>query len=324
MDNIYIFSDGELRKKNNTIEFISKNNKKILPINNVQDIKVFSNVSFNNKFLALLTKYKIALHVFSYYKNYMGSYIPDDLNYEGKTLLNQVNNYQIYEKRLYLAKMIIFSAINNMKNNLKLYKINYDENKIKKIIIKLNEVESTDQIMIVEAEFRRFYYSNFDNIINNKNFKFEKRSKRPPQNEINSVISFGNSVFYSECVRIINKVRLFNCIGYLHSNERNNSLSLDISEIFKPIIIDRLVFDLFKNNEFNKKDFQKMKNGIYLSTSGKKKFIKSYDEKLKETFILNNNNKHISYRELIENELYSLKNYINKQEPNYIPFMERM
>ncbi|BBE30580.1 CRISPR-associated endonuclease Cas1 [Tepiditoga spiralis] len=324
MDNIYIFSNGELKRKNNTIEFITKERKKILPINNIQDIKVFSNVKFNDSFLHLLSKYKIVMHMFSYYKNYLGSYIPDNLNYEGKTLINQVNSYQIYEERINLVKMILFAAMNNMRSNFKLYKMKYDEEKIKNMILKLNEIESVDILMIIEAEFRRYYYSFFDKIINNDNFKFEKRLKRPPENEINSVISFGNSVFYSECVRTINNVGLFNSIGYLHSNDRKNALSLDISEIFKPLIVDRIVFDMFKENEFKKSDFENKKHGIYLNKSGKQKFIKSYDEKLSQTIYLKNLKKYVSYKELIGIDLYRLKKYINKKSTNYIPYMEEV
>ena len=320
MDTIYIFSNGELKKKDNTIELITNKGKKTLPINNINDIKVFSNVKFNNKFLALLTKYKVIMHIFSYYQNYLGSYVPYNTNYEGKTIINQVNHHQIYEERLKIAKALIFSAMKNMLKNLNESKIIIDNEKKDTLILRLLNSESIEAVMVYEAEFRRMYYSKFDEIMNGSKFKFKKRSKRPPKNEINSVISFGNTIMYTDLLRVINKVGLSNSIGYIHSSDRKNTLNLDVSEIFKPIIIDKIVFEMFKNNKFNKTDFVGVKNGIYLSDNGKKKFIVRYNEKLDETIKLNN--RFVSYKELMEIELYKLKKYLNGKEFDYKPYME--
>ena len=97
--------------------------------------------------------------------------------------------------------------------------------------------------MGIEGNIRQVYYDAFDLILND--FEMGGRTKQPPRNEVNALISFGNMMCYSQCLRAIHQTQLNPTVSYLHTpSERRYSLALDISEIFKPILVDRVIFKL--------------------------------------------------------------------------------
>src|SRR5690606_32259146 len=107
----------------------------------------------------------------------------------------------------------------------------------------LPQQNSVEELMAVEGHAREAYYSTFDYIIGDDDFRFEKRSQRPPLNRLNALISFGNSLCYTIALSEIYKTYLDPRIGYLHAtNFRRFSLNLDLAEIFKPIFVDHLIF----------------------------------------------------------------------------------
>ena len=127
--------------------------------------------------------------------------------------------------------------------------------------------------MAIEGNIRNEYYHCFNKIIKNPEFEFSIRSRRPPRDNINALISFGNSLLYTTILGEIYQTQLDPRIGYLHStNERRFTLNLDIAEIFKPIIVDRTIFSLLNKEVLTTSDFETNFNGILLSENGRKKF----------------------------------------------------
>ncbi len=123
--------------------------------------------------------------------------------------------------------------------------------------------------MGIEGRIREHYYSSFSSFLRDE-FSFDKRTKMPPQNMLNSMISFGNSLLYSTILTEVYYTQLNPLISYLHeSGERRYSLSLDISEIFKPLIVDRVIFNLINNRIIKKENFYEL-NSCYLNENGKR------------------------------------------------------
>lgn len=145
---------------------------------------------------------------------------------------------------------------------------------------------------------------------------FEQRTRRPPQNNLNTLISFGNSLIYAIVLSEIYKTHLDPRIGFLHAtNFRRFTLNLDVAEVFKPIIVDRVIFTLIGRNMISKEDFEKSTNGLVLSERGQQVFISEMENKLKSTFKHRNLGRNVSYRRLIRLELYKLsKHLIGEQE----------
>lgn len=194
-----------------------------------------------------------------------------------------------------------------MNKNLMEYGVKFD---IDNTFNNLDKCKSVDEIMGVEGSFRKYYYSNFDSTIL-KHLKFEKRTKRPPENEINALISFGNSLCYNYCLNAIKQTYLNSTISFLHEcGDRRHSLCLDLAEIFKPILIDRIIFKLVNIKVLTEKDFNRQETFCYLNESGKKKFLKELEEKLNTTFYYRKIQKNCSYKNLIKLEAYKLCKHI--------------
>ena len=307
MEKYYIFSNGELKRKDNNIYF----NDRALKIEMTSDIYLFGEVTLNTKCLNFLGQNKKAVHFFNYYGFYTGSFYPKESNVSGKLLVKQVEYFQDSEKRVELAREIIKSASDNIFRNLRYYNgrgkdLKNEMEIIKSYQLELDKAQEVNEIMGIEGNIRKVYYSTWSKIINQE-IDFEKRVKRPPDNMINTLISFINSLIYTTCLSEIYKTQLNPTISYLHSpGDRRFSLCLDITEIFKPLIVDRMIFSLLNKNMINEDDFAKDSNFYYLKDKGRKKILEEYEKKLNQTITHKELKRDVSYQTLIKLECYKL------------------
>ena len=182
---------------------------------------------------------------------------------------------------------------------------------------------SIPELMGIEGNARDMYYAAFDTIIDVDGFMFEKRTRRPPENRLNCLISFGNSMMYALALSEIYKTHLDPRIGFLHAaSSRRFSLNLDVAEIFKPIIVDRLIFSLIHKGMIKTSDFLPELNGIVMKDKARKAFVEALDEKLKTTIMHRELKRNVSYRRLIRLELYKIQKHL-MGEKQYIPFVAR-
>ena len=315
--NYYILSEGILKRKENTIYFVNEKGKKPIPINKVYSIYAYGQITFSSQVMSLLSKNGVPIHFFNYYGFYSGSYYPRETLLSGDLLVKQADYYLNIQKRLELAKLFVEGAANNILKVLAYYKI---ENNIKETLSELNSTNKITEIMNIEGRIRSEYYSKFDEILPD-DFKMEGRSRQPPKNMINSLISFGNSMMYSTVLTELYKTQLNPTISYLHEpSERRFSLSLDLSEIFKPIFVDRLIFYMVNKRMLSKKDFNEDLNCCLLNDKGRNKFIKEYNKRLEKTIKHKKLKKNVSYQRLIRLEAYKLKKHILGIE-KYDPFV---
>lgn len=326
--NIYIFSDGSLKRQDNTLKFYCEDRKRFLPVEDISDIYAFGELDINKKLLELLSQKEILMHYFNYYGYYMGTFYPREHHNSGFMILSQVKHYQDNNKRLILAKKFVEGSLNNIKQVLKYYNgrgrdLEGEIGQIDIHVASINQCETVSELMGIEGNGRDLYYQTFDNIIENKHFIFNKRTRRPPQNNLNTLISFGNTLMYTLILSEIYKTHLDPRIGYLHTtNFRRFTLNLDVSEIFKPIIVDRIIFSLIAKKVIQNKDFTKETNGIILKDRARKKFVEAFDERLKQTIKVRSLGRKVSYRRLIRLELYKLQKHF-MEEKEYIPYISR-
>jgi len=317
--NYYILKSGRLKRKDNTVFFENDDGRKIIPINDIENMYVYGEVDFNSKAVNFLFQNNIPVHLFNYYGYYTGTFYPKEKLNSGYIIVKQVENYLKYNERIYIAREIIYSASYNIVRNLK----NYVNRKpvLQEYIDRIEAIRDQfinafdiGTIMGLEGSIRNLYYEAIPIITNNK-FEFEERVKRPPDNPMNALISFGNSLIYTAVLGEIYNTQLNPTISYLHEpGERRFSLSLDISEIFKPIIIDRIIFKLINENMITHNHFLKDLNYCYLNDKGKQIFLKEFDEKMNATIEHKSLEKNVSYRTLIRLELYKLIKHITGDE----------
>lgn len=322
-ETFYIFRDGDLKRKDNSIVITTiEGEEKNLKAEVTEEIYLFGEIGMNTKLLNFLSQSNIVLHVFNYYGFYSGSFYPRERNISGYLLVNQVKKYDNNEFRVKIAKEILIAASYNIYRNLRYYNgrgVNLEEpmKEIQSLSQKLESGTSINQLMGIEGNIRKIYYQSW-NIIVKQNINFEKRVKRPPDNMINSLISFVNSLIYTTVLSEIYKTQLNPTISFLHEpGTKRFSLCLDIAEIFKPLIGERMIFSLLNKKQITEDDFEKESNFLYLKESAKRTILMEYDNRLKRTILHRDLNREVSYRYLIRLECYKLiKEIIDEKEYN--------
>lgn len=313
--NYYILSEGILKRKENTIYYVNEKGNKPLPINKIYTLYCYGQVTVSSQVISLFAKYGIPIHFFNYYGYYNGSFYPRESLVSGDLLIKQAEHYIDFNKRIELAKLFVKGSALNIIKVLKYYKI---ENNIEETIKDLYNVGKISEVLNVEGRIRSEYYAKFDDILP-EDFKMEGRSRQPPKNRVNALISFGNSMMYSTVLTEIYNTQLNPTIAYLHEpSERRFSLSLDLSEIFKPIFVDRLIFYLVNKGMITEKDFNQDLNSCLLNDKGRSTFINEYNKRLEKTIKHKELKKKVSYQRLIRLEAYKLKKHligIKKYEP---------
>jgi len=320
-ETFYILKDGDLRRKDNSVVITSiEGDEKNLKAEVADEVYLFGEVSLNTKLLNFISQKGIILHVFNYYGFYSGSYYPRETNISGYLLVQQVRAYDNEEKRLRIAKEILKASSYNIYRNLRYYNgrgIDLEDSmrNIDSLINKLDYGESINEIMGIEGNIRKTYYSTWNDIVK-QDIQFEKRVKRPPDNMINSLISFINSLIYTTTLSEIYKTQLNPTVSFLHEpGTKRFSLSLDIAEIFKPLIGDRMIFSMLNKNQITEEDFERESNFLYLKESGKRKILMEYDKRLESTISHKELGRDVSYRYLIRLECYKLiKHIIGEKE----------
>ncbi len=304
MRTFYLFSSGKLERKENTLCFTTSEGRRFIPITQVEQIYIFGETSFNTKLINFLSQNGILLHFFNYYGYYTGTFYPREANISGTVLVSQVEHYKNFDKRIYLAKEFIFSAIHNIHRLLLKKEHRKEAEALKQCESEVKKAASINEVMLIEAKSRRIYYSTFEKITD---WKFGERSFRPPKNPLNALISFGNSMLYSTILKEIYHTQLHPAISFLHEPfERRFSLALDISEIFKPLIVDKLVFRLINDGVLKETDFLKEVEFAYLTEKGRKVFVYHFDKLLESTIYHRRLKRKVKYKTLIRLELYKL------------------
>lgn len=319
-ETFYLFSNGDIRRRDNNLEYCTDSGiNKNMKIETLDEIFLFGEANLNTKALNFMSQNNVSMHVFNYYGFYSGSFFPRDKIGSGFILVNQVEHYNHGDRRLIIAKKIIDAASHNIYRNLRYYNsrdidLSDEMNQIEFLRRGIKNVTSVQELMGVEGNIRKVYYSTWDKIIK-QDIDFDKRVKNPPDNMINSLISFLNSMIYSVALSEIYKTNLSPYISYLHEpGTRRFSLSLDITEIFKPLIVDRMIFSILNKNQITEKDFEKGSNFVYLNDKGRKKIVKEFDDRINKTVKHKDLKRNVSYRYLIRVECYKLIKHITGEK----------
>lgn len=326
----YLFNPGRMERKDNTLRFTPHNEKgeemppKYLPIEGIENLYIFGSIDANSALFNFLGKHGISVHFFDYYEHYTGSFQPKEYLLAGKVQIEQTRAYLEPDRRLHLARGFVEGASANMLRNLKYYSTRgrsldpYIEN-IEAYRQGFTSTSSISELMGLEGNCRQTYYEAFDHIV--ADFSMNGRTKQPPANELNAMISFGNMLCYTRALDAIYHTQLNPTISFLHEpGARRYSLALDIAEVFKPILVDRTIFALTNKKEIQPKHFDQTLAGCLLNKTGREIFLRAFDERLKETIQHRTLGKKVSYKYLLQLECYKIVKYILKTTPAYKPF----
>jgi len=321
----YIFSMGELKRKDNSIAFSSNGKNYYLPIEDTRELYCMNEVSFNTKFLDFIAKAGICVHLFNYYGNYTGSFYPKEQLISGDLTIRQSQAY--IDKRLIIARAIVQGIADNVhevlyhyyrhgKKDLKPF-LDWLKKDVKEFMEKEPEIK---QILWIEGQIWNQFYDSFRHFLP-EDFILNKRVKRPPDNPINALISFGNTLLYTKTISAIYHTHLNQSISFLHSpREGRFSLSLDLCEVFKPVVVFKTIFDLVNKKKLQvTKHFDKTVNYALLNEEGKRIFIDAFESRINEPFMHPRLKRKTTYKSAIKYDAYKLVKFLVEQK-EFVPF----
>lgn len=321
----YIMSMGELSRKDNSILFKNEKGNNYIPIENVREIYCLNEVSMNTKFLDFISKAGIVVHIFNYFGKYSGTFYPKEYLVSGNLTIRQSKAF--LENRCELAKAFVQGIADNVyivlyhyyKHGKKELKeiLDWLKNDVPEFLSKDLEIK---EILFIEGQIWMKFYNSFKYFLP-QDFIMNKRVKRPPDNPINVLISFGNSILYARTISKIYNTHLNQTISFLHEpSEGRFSLSLDLSEAFKPAIVYKTIFEVVNNRKIQvSKHFDKKLNYCLLNESGKKIFIEALEERFDNVFVHPVLKRKISYETAIKLDGYKLIKFLVEQK-EFKPF----
>ncbi len=322
----FLVTNGRLRRQDNNLYFDrydEENNivsTKPLPIKGIDEIYLLGKIDLDSYSMAFIAHNNILLHFFSPYQAFRGNFFPstsNSVNKSGFVLLQQLRAFDDEVHRLYLAKQVTKGHFFNGANNCKRYGVDFE---VEPYLENLDRAKDISEVMASEGAYQKNYYQAWNSIIKNqRTFKFIKRSKRPPTDKINALISYVNTRIYNIVLSEIYKTELDPRIGFLHEpNYRALSLHLDIAEIFKPIIGDNIIFTLLNKNEITAKDFKTDAGRIRFTNEGIKKIESKIIKKMTEQTTIGE--QRLTWRQVIRREVNHIKrNVVETSE--YEPFV---
>lgn len=321
----YIMSMGELTRKDNSLCYRTGGKNIYIPIENTKEIFCLNEVTINSKLLDFLAGNHVVVHFFNYYEGYSGTFFPRNQYNSGRLLLKQAEKFQT--SRLSAAKSIVLGIGVNLEEVLYHY-YKHDKKEVKGTIdwlrnefyIRVNRAKNIQELMAAEGEAWQKFYGDFKYFLP-EDFIMNKRVKRPPDNPINALISFGNTLLYSKTISAIYRTHLDQRISFLHEpSEGRFSLSLDLCEVFKPVVVYKTIFDLVNNRRLQvEKHFEKKLNYCLLNEEGRKIFIEAFEQRLETVFQHPTLKRKVSYRTAIKLDCYKLIKFI-LEDKEFIPF----
>lgn len=321
----YIFSKGDLSRQDFSIKYKNDKGNFYLPIEKIRELYCFNDITISTKLLDILASAGIIVHFFNYYENYVGTFYPKKSLISGKLIVKQAITFE--NNRLIIARNIVNGIAKNIKAVLYHYyrhgvkelkpTIDFYSKDVGRLLEKANDIK---QILSIEGKIWAMFYSNFKYFLP-ADFIINKRVKRPPDNPMNAMISFGNTLLYTKTIAQIYNTHLEQSISFLHEpSESRFSLSLDLSEVFKPIVVFKTIFDLVNNKKIKvEKHFEEKLNYSLLNDEGKKIFIEAFENRINQTFEHPRLHRKITYKQAIKLDGYKLIKYIMENKP-FIPF----
>ena len=188
--------------------------------------------------------------------------------------------------KLFNARSVLERAKRDHPLSIDITKVVEVSKALKILLNNAKNAPDLDVLRGVEGEAASRYFRAFNELIlqNKATFNFSVRSKRPPRDPINALLSFVYNLLANDCVSALEGVGLDSYVGFLHRDRPGRkSLALDLMEEFRSIYADRFVLTLINTKMIKPKDFEKQENGaVFLSKNAKKVILSEWQNKKKD------------------------------------------
>jgi CRISP-associated protein Cas1 len=316
-----------------------------VPLIKIDRVVVQGNSTLTSPAIAALMEHHAEVTFLNRYGRFQGHLSPT-FSKNGQLRLAQTAAHHNPSQHHHLIQSFVQGKLHNMRIMLlranrkrKKEPITKATNALKKIIANVQATQpdkqmpnpsqpQTDSIygrlQGLEGSGTAHYFNSFKHLLNKPNL-FNGRTRRPPRDPVNALLSYGYTILLNQILSAICTVGLDPYIGYLHSTKHGKpALALDLMEEFRPLIVDSVVISLFNNSILKEKHFKKELGGAYrLNNYGRRTFLTKLEARFDETITHPTFNYKATYRRSLELQTRLLAKYLQNEIPAYPPFTVR-
>lgn len=321
MDTVYLLRGTEIKRDQNTLVVVTEDRqKRRLPVQTLRHVVVLGATRLNSEVATFLGKNGVRLSFLDYYGYFSSSLEPAHHHHSGSVHLAQAKMILNDASRLTMASRILEAGAYNMLRNLKyyLYRGNRDLEKPIHLLeqqLSKKKADSIEGLMGQEGGFRQDYYAAWGKI--NPTLTILKRTRRPPTDRINSLLSFCNGLIYSACTQAIAMTHLDPTLSFVHApTQARNSLALDLAEVFKPLIADRIIFTVINKEMLDDGCYQEEAGVCLLSRTGRERVLHEFRNRMDNTEIAGE----VGWRRILLKEAFAVESHILELS-EYEPFI---
>lgn len=325
MATVYVSEPYAVVRKTSRRVVVEREKEKLLeiPCFKIDRMLLFGNIQVTAEATAFLLENGIQTSFFSQYGRLKGKLSP----LTGKNVFLRLAQFEVYgdeEGRLSLAKNIVEGKIKNSITFIHRFQRNHPEvdftpeiKKLKNCLILLSRKKGVGGVIGIEGIASAIYFQCLAQMFR-KDLHFEKRTRRPPKDPVNSLLSLGYTLLTNELFSLVDGMGFDPYVGYLHGiNYGRPSLALDLTEEFRHFVVDRLTLRLINREVFTEADFEEKEEGFYLKDKSRKIYFEHYEKFLLHQFAYEG--KRANFRWVFFRQAQKFASAIQKREA-YHPF----
>lgn len=330
MSTLYLLEQGAKLEKESKRFIVRKDDTILLevPEFKIDRVLLFGNIQLTTQAMKFLLESGIETSFFTIYGKLIGRLVP----VHSKNVVLRVAQFDKAKDeqfKLLFSKVIVEGKIRNAKALLQRFCRNHPEadlgnfeDDLNRCLDELPRKTQVSSIMGVEGRASAIYFQAYGNMFR-KELQFDARSRRPPKDPVNSLLSLGYTLITNEMFSVLSSIGFDPYIGFLHGIEYGRpSLALDLIEEFRHSIIDRFTLELINKEILKKEDFEEKTEGIYLKDEARKKYFQHYEKRMLTQVQDVQEKNEVTYRKMFYQQGQRLAKAIQLAVP-YEPFLIR-
>ncbi|MEO0091514.1 MAG: CRISPR-associated endonuclease Cas1 [candidate division WOR-3 bacterium] len=314
MATLYLTEQGSKITKTSERLIVEKDNQVLLqvPIIKIERILIFGRVKITLPVFELLLNQGIPTAFLSINGRLKGLLEPTC----SKNVVLRIRQYERTKDpnfKLRFARSIVRGKIQNQKRLVQRFAGHHSEINFKNYLTELNWLEdainrktSISGIIGIEGQATAVYFSAYGKLFQDE-IQFIRRTRRPPKDPINSLLSLGYTILGNEYLSLLSAVGFDPYLSFYHTISYGRpSLALDLVEELRHPVIDMLVLDLIGRRILKAKDFNEIQDGFYLTQKGRKEFFTHYERRMTQEFIHPQENTVTNMRMVMRSQVHKL------------------
>jgi CRISPR-associated protein Cas1 len=323
MSTVYITEQGAVVRQSSQHLVVTKGNERIMhiPLIKTERLLIFGNVQLTTQAIDVLLKEGIDVAFLTNNAKLRGRLVAT----ESKNIFQRLAQYERHNDddfQLDMQRALVRGKLRNGRAVILLYQKNNPAESfadeiatLDQMLDKLDRQITANSLMGCEGTGTATYFRAYGRMFR-KELRFETRTKRPPKDPVNALLSLGYTLLTNEVLSLVIAKGLDPYLGFLHEVVYGRpSLALDIVEEFRHPLIDRFTLNLFNNQLFTAEDFQPVENkGVYFTPEAFKNYLRLYEQRMREPLKLSTEETPSTYRELIRDQVNAMSKSIKTRE----------